>query len=652
MSLESNHAPSLGSPRLLMWLQCVLGLIALLLLPAAWSMQPVWKLESRTLLILALIGSAYVAAIVTLYVGERRGRRASVRQIVLVVAALFFPVLLAVRLYDPEFSRFVSLASPLLAVALVWLVLSVRAWPRAKLVALGLLGAIAVALQVSLLARVTNPPLMQKFQVSSSRYELTVTEYRNFVPRSFTEEGGISSFLDRYLWATGDGDLYVFNRAEDTGKLDIERLKQRVPLNAAEFSAAMAGIPVALEWFRVADVLVQETTEGVRIFASHHFWKADQQCFVMRVSLLEGSPQEIISGSQNGWRTVYETSPCLPVVAKGKAPRFEGLENGGRMVMFSDHQLLLTVGDHGLDGWAANTRAAQDLSGAYGKTILIDLNSGSSEIFTLGHRNPQGLFIASSGAIWSTEHGPQGGDELNLLQRGGNYGWPLATYGVDYGTHAWPLQGVPGSHDEITRPFYSWVPSLGVSNLVEMTGSRFANWRGDLIISSLKAREIWRLRVRDNRVVMSERIPVDERIRDIIVGHRGELVALTGRSSIVFIEPAGKDEVSGPSLYRVCAACHVPPDGQTYAVGPTLKGIVGRHVASVAGFQYSGAMARAGGVWTEDRLDRFLADPGAVVPGSTMQFSGMADANSRRKLIEFLATADGELDKHPGPGDL
>ena len=332
----------------------------------------------------------------------------------------------------------------------------------------------------------------------------------------------------------------------------------------------MTGIPVALEWFRVADVLVQETAQGVRVFASHHFWKADQHCFVMRVSLLEGTPKAIVSGSQNTWRTVYETSAhAPPVVAKRKAPYFQGIENGGRMVLFGDHQLLLTVGDHGLNGWASNTMAAQDLSGAYGKTILIDVSTGSSEIFSLGHRNPQGLFVASSGAVWSTEHGPQGGDELNLLQRGGNYGWPLATYGVDYGTHAWPLQSVPGSHDAFIQPFYSWVPSLGVSNLVEMTGSRFANWRGDLIISSLRGRAIWRLRVRDNRVVMSERIPVDKRIRDIIVGHRGELVALTGRASIVFIEPAGADEVSGASLYRICAACHVPPDGQRYGVGPS-----------------------------------------------------------------------------------
>ena len=147
---------------------------------------------------------------------------------------------------------------------------------------------------------------------------------------------------------------------------------------------------------------------------------------------------------------------------------------------------------------------------------------------------------------------------------------------------------------------------------------------------------------------MSEQIPVDMRIRDIIVGHRGELVALTGGSSIVFIEPAGTDEVSGRSLYRVCAECHVAPDGQRLGVGPTLRDIVGRKVASVAGFQYSGAMARAGGVWTKDRLDNFLANPSAVVPGSTMQFSGMADPNSRRKLIEFLATAARDLDKRPG----
>ena len=132
MPAESNPAPSRDGASLLMWLQSAFGLIALLLLPTARSMTPVWQLSSQTLVILALIGGAYIAAIVTLCVGERKGRRATGLQVILVVAALFLPVLLAVRLMTPSSPVFVSLASPLLAVALAWLVFSIRAWPRAS----------------------------------------------------------------------------------------------------------------------------------------------------------------------------------------------------------------------------------------------------------------------------------------------------------------------------------------------------------------------------------------------------------------------------------------------------------------------------------------------------------------------------------------
>jgi len=95
---------------------------------------------------------------------------------------------------------------------------------------------------------------------------------------------------------------------------------------------------------------------------------------------------------------------------------------------------------------------------SYGKTILIHLDDGTSEIYSLGHRNPQGLYVTPEGAIWSTEHGPQGGDELNLIVRGANYGWPLVTYGTDYGSAAWPLSHVQGRHDGYQQPILRGYP--------------------------------------------------------------------------------------------------------------------------------------------------------------------------------------------------
>ena len=283
--------------------------------------------------------------------------------------------------------------------------------------------------------------------------------------------------------------------------------------------------------------------------------------------------------------------------------------------------------------------------------LLIDLDDRSSRIFTSGHRNPQGLFVGASGRIWSTEHGPQGGDELNLVREGANYGWPLATYGTDYGTHAWPLTAVPGTHegDGFTQPSFAWIPSIGISGLVELDGSQFKYWEGDLLVGSLINRSLWRVRVRDNHVVLAEPILIGERIRDMVQGHQGELVLWTDRESIMFVEPAPeRAEYGGQTLYRVCAACHVVPRGQESAIGPTLEGVVGRQVAAIENFDYSPAMKAAGGRWTQQRLDEFLANPGAAIPGTTMMFPGIPDAGTRRKIIEYLASPKSDLKHAPG----
>jgi hypothetical protein len=414
---------------------------------------------------------------------------------------------------------------------------------------MGLQGALASGLLFR-----PQPQLLTSF-VDSTFYRLKISSYANFIPPAVTQQGGIAALGDRYVLATGDGDLYLFNRGADKSTLDLQRLSRRVPLNSSEFEAGVAGLPVALQWFRVADVVTQPLGDSIRVLVSHHHWNTDQKCFVMRVSEFRGSPAEF-AGNEKPWRTVFDTSPCQPVVAPNSAPRFGGLENGGRLTLLNDHELLLAVGDHALDGWGSHVQAAQDPGVSYGKTIVIDLDTLASRIFTSGHRNPQGLAVSSSGTIWQTEHGPNGGDELNLLREGANYGWPLATFGVDYGAYSWPLSGTPEQTARFSAPFFSWNPGVGISNLLEMHDAAFEQWRGDLIAGSLIARSLWRLRIQDGRVVSHERIPIGDRLRDIVPAKEGGLVLWTDRERIVFIEPADLEASAAATLYRVCAACH------------------------------------------------------------------------------------------------
>ncbi len=634
----AGNAPAGGR-----FLPALVGLVPLLLLPTVVSLKPFWRLVPRALEIVWWSATAYIVAGAFLAYGQRRGRPATFLQVLFVWAAVFMPVVLAVPAFNEGYSRSALLIAPLLALGLLWLAFSIQRWRRVRLLAVTGLAVLAIGAQVGLgtglIARPKPEASVKRSHVDSALYELQVTSYRHIVPEPFTQQGGITRFGPGYLLATGDGDLFVFERPAGRGRLDLRPLPFKVPLNSDEFTAAMRNLPVSLNWFRVADVLAQDTARGIRLLAVHHYWKSQDQCFVVRVSAMEGAAAQYLDGSLQ-WKTLFDTSPCLKVVQEGREPYFVGLENGGRLALLGERELLLSVGDHSINGVDTKEIVAQDPDMFYGKVVHIDLDTGVGRVVSLGHRNPQGLTVDSTGRIWSTEHGPQGGDELNLVEEGGNYGWPIATYGVDYGTHVWPLTEVPGSHDRpgVTQPFHTWTPAIGISNLHEVDSPSFEYWRGDLLIGSLTDRSLWRVRIRDQRVVVAEPIPIGERVRDIVPGHRGEFVLWTDAESIMFVEPLQQTQISRvQELLRSCAACHTRQDNQESASGPDLRGVVGRRVASVEGFQYSVAMRAAGGVWSRERLDAFLRNPTAAIPGTAMLLGGVPDAELRRQLIDHLA---------------
>jgi len=280
---------------------------------------------------------------------------------------------------------------------------------------------------------------------------------------------------------------------------------------------------------------------------------------------------------------------------------------------------------------------SQDMTASYGKSILIHIKDRRSEIFTSGIRNPQGMYIDPKGNIWETEHGPQGGDELNLLKQGLNYGWPIVTYGTDYGTFAWPLNPKQGDHEGFEAPFFSWVPSLGVSNLVGVEKDLFPVWKGDLLVSSLNYRRLFRLRIRNDRVVYEEPIEIGMRIRDIAEGSDGRVVLWADDDdAIISLRPLTGN--SGEASFGTsCSGCHKVENGTSHRIGPDLWGIMGRKPGSAPGFvDYSGAMRARGGVWTEEKLDEFIKNPQAAVPGTAMEFAGVADAATRARIIDYL----------------
>lgn len=236
---------------------------------------------------------------------------------------------------------------------------------------------------------------------------------------------------------------------------------------------------------------------------------------------------------------------------------------GGRLAFDGKGYLFITLGDR---QWPSagdlTAHPAQDLTNHNGTTLrlhddgrvpddnpFVGTPGAQPEIWTYGHRNAQGMaFRPETGDLWQNEHGPQGGDELNLIQPGLNYGWPVVGYGVNYRTgtaiHAGTLQ------DNMEPPTHVWVPSIGVSGMLFYSGDAFPEWQGDMLVGGLSGQRLARLTLEGQEVAREETLIQDMgRIRDIQQGPDGTLyLAIDGSTrdvdgpatAILRMVPAGR----------------------------------------------------------------------------------------------------------------
>lgn len=214
---------------------------------------------------------------------------------------------------------------------------------------------------------------------------------------------------------------------------------------------------------------------------------------------------------------------------------------GGKIAFDKNGFLFLTLGDRQVPP-AGDLKAhpAQDLSNHHGTIVRLHddgrvpadnpfVNSAGArpEIWSYGHRNVQGIAIhPETGDVWATEHGPQGGDELNLIQPGQNYGWPVIGFGVNYTTG---LAIHSGTHREgMEQPRHVWVPSIGISGLMVYTGDRFPGWKGNLFTGGMVGQQLARLTLEGTEVVSRETlVPQMGRIRDVRQSPDGYIYLIT-----------------------------------------------------------------------------------------------------------------------------
>jgi glucose/arabinose dehydrogenase len=233
--------------------------------------------------------------------------------------------------------------------------------------------------------------------------------------------------------------------------------------------------------------------------------------------------------------------------------------HGSRLAFDRDGFLFITVGDRQVPP-AGDLKAhpAQDLSNHHGKILrlhddgkvpadnpFVGRAGAKPEIWSYGHRNMQGLLVhPETNEVWATEHGPQGGDELNLIKRGANYGWPVVGFGVNYRTGA-AIHA--GTHAEgVEQPVNVWVPSIAVSGLLYYTGDKFPGWRGSMFSGGMAGERLARVRMDSTRVMEVENLVQRQgRIRDVRQGLDGFIyLAIDHRqgqpTAVVRLEPADR----------------------------------------------------------------------------------------------------------------
>jgi glucose/arabinose dehydrogenase len=237
------------------------------------------------------------------------------------------------------------------------------------------------------------------------------------------------------------------------------------------------------------------------------------------------------------------------VIFEAKPKTGGGNHYGSRLVFAPDGTLFVSLGER-----FTYRNEAQNTANDLGKVVRIN-DDGSvpkdnpfvgtkgalPEIYSYGHRNPQGLALRpGTTEIWEHEHGPRGGDEVNILKAGANYGWPKITYGIDYdGSIISDKQALPG----MEQPVVYWVPSIAPSGMAFYDGDKFPKWKGDLFVGALAKTHLRRLRLDGAKVIEQEELLADleERIRDVRSGPDGYLYIVTDDSSngrVLRLEPS------------------------------------------------------------------------------------------------------------------
>jgi glucose/arabinose dehydrogenase len=280
--------------------------------------------------------------------------------------------------------------------------------------------------------------------------------------------------------------------------------------------------------FAVTDIAVlSEANNDISLLISYPQYQRGKRCVSVVLNQYQlnlGTSPTLAKGKL--W---FASKPCVPVNAVQHA--------AGRIQVIDKTSAYLTVGDLGFTR-IANRSVRGDLGSVF-KVSAGSATKSKVERISQGHRNQQGIVLIGKD-LYVSEHGPRGGDELNLITKGKDYGWPAVTYGEPYSSGDYVRPRTTGSHEGFTKPLYNWVPSVAPTELIQLpTGTSWGQWAGQLVIGTLREESLIFIQLR-SRASVGEVIKVDvnERIRDLEMGKNNQIIATTDTGQLLFISMA------------------------------------------------------------------------------------------------------------------
>lgn len=372
-----------------------------------------------------------------------------------------------------------------------------------------------LCLQIHLLRaeqRITNLVLSSQSVIHANYFNLKLEQYK--FRDNFRRAGGAIFARDNWLlYASGDGQ---FVKVDISKKAYQNDYLPKLEMGETEIETSKR-ITYKELLPRVHDVVYYNNTYYVSY--DRYVVKDDAIHFV--ISRLHESDMK--------WQDIYYSLPLdVPYYALG---------NGGKMAVSSaKSKLFFTVGDYSLDrlNGLPSDIAPQNKSLPWGKVNCIDLKSGSIIMYSYGHRNPMGLLMMDDGRLLESENGPRGGDELNIIRAGGNYGWPYQSYGIKYDSWNSYADGLlEPSKNRYIAPTFAFVPSIAPTSLIQIKNFD-SKWDHDILMGSLKAQSLFHIKFLKDKVLYSEQVYIGKRIRDLKQINE-TIILLDDESHLIFL---------------------------------------------------------------------------------------------------------------------